>query len=58
MMQVPTQASFLSASDEYIPGMNDAEELKRMGRSMADTDGLGEVLVELDDFAELGLRDE
>jgi len=43
-LSTPTSPSpFEPYAGEYIPGMSDSEELKRMGRNMADADGIGEV---------------
>lgn len=46
-----------TSDDGYNRGMSDEEELRRAGLS-AQTEGLGEVLVDFDDASELGLRAE
>jgi len=49
MMTLSNPASpfpFEPYAGEYIPGMSDEEELKRMGRDMSQSEGVGE----LDDF--------
>jgi hypothetical protein len=51
------QGNSVSDSSGYTPGMNDEEELRRMGTAYAG-EGIGEVFAELDDFDELGLRAE
>lgn len=55
MMQNP---SFVSTSDDPGPvGLNDAEELRRLGLEISGSMGVGEVLVDYDeDLAELGFR--
>lgn len=59
MMQVPMPGS-ISASDAYIPGMSDEEELRRTGENpFADYRGVGEIYAEMEaDQSELGLRPE
>lgn len=50
----PSDSTFEPYSD-YIPGMSDEEELKRMGRAYAETDGLGEEIYT--DVEEAALQD-
>lgn len=56
MMTIPTPQSFPSGvSDDYIPGMSDEEELRRIGNYAAQSDGLGEEIY--DDFDKQALQD-
>lgn len=59
MMQIPTQAAFNSTSNEFIPGLSDEEELRRMGQDISGAMGIGDVYAEIDaDALELGFRQE
>lgn len=56
MMTLATQGSsspFEPYAGEYIPGMSDEEELKRMGVAVSNSEGIGE----LDDFDQEMLSD-
>lgn len=57
MMLNPQNSPLIS--DPYPVGLSDEEELRRMGLSMANSQGVGEVLIDYDgDIADLGLRSE
>lgn len=49
-----SSSAFEPYAGEYIPGMSDEEELRRMGHDLSNSDGVGE----MDDFDRSILGDE
>lgn len=54
-MQTPTTSGYPSESPV---GMNDEEEIRRIGLAMNESQGIGEVLYDETDLVELGFRPE
>lgn len=57
MMQYPQSSNFSTSGDVLnngLPvGMNDEEEMRRIGLALAGATGIGEVLVDYDDLRDL-----
>jgi len=49
----PNSPSLFNPYEEYIPGMSDEEELRRIGRMISESEGVGE----MDDLDQEALGD-